>query len=372
MDFGATMSKRDKNLLILLGGIILVALAYFFGYLKIQAATDQARSDVAQMESQYQSRLDILASREQYEKETTQNEEEYNAMLTRYPKGISQDDQIMFVYSLENEFRTKFESLDFSDSAPIYTLATGAADTGNPYVLESSTLNFPVQLTYPEWKRFIDYVAAYQEGRNVMTNIDAAYDHEADLVNATVTLNQYAITGDDRHFVPASASSSTGTSNMFNSGAPLNLGGTSAEQFEEIKSDYQLYVMLYPSNSDVSAKTIASPDGTKKSTSSENAAEDLTIRLKENEDGTLTLTAQLGNREVVTLDTFEGDTADVYVLSSARKAAGDMSAVEGIAENLTDRTLRIAVDSDDTNNPRFQMQDQTGSVVVVYGSSDGQ
>lgn len=359
------MTSRDKELLFLAISLGIVAVSWFGGARLIRQKTEEMKERQTEFQMEYDDRLKVLERKDEYIRDTEDYNNAYILMMSQFPGGIAQDQQILFVTKLEEEFHTQVTSVSYSDEAEIYQFQSVEPENGSPYTLTESVVQIPIQLDYSEWKRFIDFIFTYTD-KNTMPQVSAQFDAASGKVNATVTLNQFAITGENRPFDQESVGTvPIGTDNIFTSGTPLSYGGTKAEQMEAIKNDFDFYLMLYPTASDVKAKVIAGKNDAEKVLSERNEEEKLVITAETNSDGTSSITYTLGGSRPHALNGLDGETLDFYVLSTPRRGGTDLSSVRVEIDNRTSKPLRIAVAGDDGTRPRFVVEQQSGSVEIL-------
>ena len=357
------ITSRDKELIFLVLSIGIVAASWFLGAKNIEKKTEEMTARKEELRQEYDERIRILQQKDEYIQKTKDYNEAYTLMLGRYPGDISQVQQIMFVTGLEERFDTQVVSVSYTDPAEIYQFQTTEQGNIMPYTLAMSTLQIPVSLEYGKWKDLLDYVFSYQD-KNTIPQITASYNQETNVVDATVTMYQYAVRGEDRIFEEPKITVPIGTDNIFRSGTALSYNGGTVEQIEAIKSDYDCYIMLFPSASDGNAKVVAGPDDSEKIISDKNEEETLTIKAEENgENSSITYTLGENGRPRVLYT--KGDTIDIYVLSSPRMGGTDLSQVKVRIENRTSKKMRIAVTGDDDARPRFVVESRTGDVEIL-------
>lgn len=359
------MTSRDKELLFLAMSLGIVAASWFGGARLIREKTEEMKTRQAEYQAEYDDRLKVLEKKDEYIRDTENYNNAYTLMMSQFPGGIAQDQQILFVTKLEEEFHTQVTSVSYTDEAAVYQFQSIDSESGASFVLSESIVQIPVQLEYSEWKRFIDFVFTYPD-KNTMPQISAQFDAASGKVNANITLNQFAVSGEGRAFEQEGVTTvPIGTQNIFTSGTPLTYGGSRAEQIEAIKNDFDCYLMLYPTASDVKAKVIAGNNDAEKVVSEKNEEEKLVVKAEENGDGTSSITYTLGDNRPHALNGLDGETLDFYVLSTPRRGGTDLSSVRVEVDNQTSKTLRIAVTGDDSTRPRFVLEQQSGSVELL-------
>ena len=96
------MSARDKKIVIVLIGVIVLALAYFLVFMKAQEEREVLKVENANLQSQYDD-LSLKASQsEMYKTETAKMNEEMEAIYTKFPSYLKIENGIMDVVELEN------------------------------------------------------------------------------------------------------------------------------------------------------------------------------------------------------------------------------------------------------------------------------
>ena len=193
------ITSRDKELICLVLSIGIVAASWFLGAKNIEKKTEEMTARKEELRQEYDERIRILQQKDEYIQKTKDYNEAYTLMLGRYPGDISQVQQIMFVTGLEERFDTQVVSVSYTDPAEIYQFQTTEQGNIMPYTLAMSTLQIPVSLEYGKWKDLLDYVFSYQD-KNTIPQITASYNQETNVVDATVTMYQYAVRGEDRIF----------------------------------------------------------------------------------------------------------------------------------------------------------------------------
>ncbi|MCR5674501.1 MAG: hypothetical protein K6G16_02205 [Lachnospiraceae bacterium] len=180
----------------------------------------------------------INSARGDYEDQTKRFDESYETMISRFPARITQNNQILFLRNVEDEFGIRIVSASYTDPEEVYQFQSLAPGNEEGYRLMRSTLQFPMTLSYAEWKRFIAYIAE-TDGREVIESVSADYDVSGSLVDADVTLLQYAITGNDRQDAESTTEVETGTDNIFSSGARFYTGEDNSDESVWQPSDYR-------------------------------------------------------------------------------------------------------------------------------------
>ena len=120
------MSTRDKKIIIVLVGAVLLALSYFLVFQQAQEKKTQLESENATLKQKYDE-LSILATKvEDYKKEIVTMNDEIEKTLVHYPSYLQIEDTIMDVVSLEEETKSRVSNLSVATPTAI-DINTGAA-----------------------------------------------------------------------------------------------------------------------------------------------------------------------------------------------------------------------------------------------------
>ena len=120
------MSTRDKKIIIVLVGAVILALSYFLVFQQAQEKKTQLESENTTLKQKYDE-LSILATKvEDYKKEIVTMNDEIEKTLVHYPSYLQIEDTIMDVVSLEEETKSRVSNLSVATPTAI-DINTGAA-----------------------------------------------------------------------------------------------------------------------------------------------------------------------------------------------------------------------------------------------------
>ena len=120
------MSARDKKIIIVLIGAVILALSYFLVFQQAQEKRTQLESENVALTQKYQELSQLAAKVEDYKKEITTMNEEMDKALKHYPSYLQIEDTIMDVVTLEKETKTKVSSLSVATPTAV-DINTGQA-----------------------------------------------------------------------------------------------------------------------------------------------------------------------------------------------------------------------------------------------------
>lgn len=208
-----TLAKNWKLVFALL--MVMLALPVFFlGYLREKKAFEAEQAELNTRITTLQQTIAANRQYAQYEDIQEQLPEASAALdesrlelYEHFPRELREEDQIMYVLYLEEQFGTEI-SFSFGTVSPIRMLSDGA-------LLEGLTLTVNYETTYQGFKDMVDYLATDSR----ITSIQYAtvdYDAENDAATGTMTLLCYIMESDlmEEYQEPDVTEPRTGKNNM--------------------------------------------------------------------------------------------------------------------------------------------------------------
>lgn len=209
------MSSRDKKLLIILAGVILLVVSYYFVYRNLEAekAVIEAENDTI---SAHITQMEALKERvPEFESETDRMNKEVNLIVNKFPSYLQIENSIMDVVNLEENTGAYVSSMTVN---PSVVIDTGyAADNGSSVSYQlydvSSSINFDVD--YLGMKKMISLIA---ESSNPMSvgNLTLTFDSTTGLLNGNMEFDTYFLYGQEKPYKEADIPTlEHGTDNIF-------------------------------------------------------------------------------------------------------------------------------------------------------------
>ena len=373
------ISERDQKLLWLLGAIIIVFLSVYLGTFRIDDKTDQYSAELVTAQKRQRDLADKNQNRQKYIDDTTIYNNKYTSILSSYDNGTSQDASLAFLHNIERITGTWIKSTTFSTVSPIYTFgknhtAENGTTINNPtdMVGYKTTLTLAYEAEYDQWKSLVTYINNYYS-KNTIDTISMSYNEITGVVSGTMTLSTYCITGSGRSFQHPSTDTQFGTKNIFKSSVFKPTALTKADDNGSyILSDYDYYVLLNASTSDMDSCMIGKKDdndGTSVLSANANEQQEITIHFA-GEDGSYTAAYSIGSQTYPAEGLnngkafIPGNSLDLLIMSSNKLSATDKSGAKITLVNDSDMNLNVKVCNDDNTDPRVTFAGKTGAVTI--------
>ena len=122
------MSARDKKLLIILAGIAVLALTYFFVFAPQANKREKLQSENMQLKSQYNQLSTLAAKADEYTEKTKMMSDEMQTVYDNFPSYLQIENGIMDAVAIEKSTNTKFTELTVNDPVAIDVTADNSGD----------------------------------------------------------------------------------------------------------------------------------------------------------------------------------------------------------------------------------------------------
>ena len=211
------ISERDKKLLIVVMAVLIMALAYFFGYSNLSSQVDTLSNKKTSLEVTKKDLKEKNNNKQKYISDTDRLSKAYNVLMDKYDSGSSQPNTIEFFNKTEDVTGTWVKSLSLSPKTSIYKFGQIASSNTNgtssytsSYVGYKTTINISYEGNYD--------INTYAS-KCTIDSLAASYGDGTGMVSGTAVISLYSIEGGDRKFSEPKFNSKTGTENIFSSGS---------------------------------------------------------------------------------------------------------------------------------------------------------
>ena len=227
----AKISDRDKKILFIVGGLAILALAYFLGFQKMMEKRSTLVEENITLEQEVNKLLGMVANKAKVEQETQQYQTDREKILANYPPELRTQDVIYQLDLMEQEVKNlvletegyTMNQIFFSNGAlldaAVQDVAVAPADTtgGTATAITGyrSDINTTCKTDYKSLIKMIDFINN-NENRMVIDNVTLNQGEGEKQINCSMTLKMYAVSGTEKEYKdPAVPSGKTGKDELF-------------------------------------------------------------------------------------------------------------------------------------------------------------
>ena len=381
------LSERDKKLLLILVIVIIVCVPYFFIIQPLMDKVDNLGKEISDLNAQVKYREELALMEEEYGKAAEQMAAMETELLSKFPSDLPQEASILFIHNTEQMIPISLYQVAFGDdvAAQVTSAAEEQAiedveaetgDTTQTEVIEDNTqttslglgltgiqtqTRFAYDAGYEEFKDFLKYIADYHD-RMVITELEANYSGEMNLVSGNLTLSQYALKGEGRNAVQfLEPNMIQGTTNVFKQ-ASGNFDTT------EVAASPDFFILLNQPGADVDAIIVGQSNDVTESTylsSTKNAKQEVNIYF-EGETGKYNAYYEIGKTKYddAGVDFDKDGNIELQIISSSRLDDSDKVEISLNIYNTSDAIVKVTTLNDDAEKPRVTVKGTEGNIII--------
>ena len=215
------VSERDKKLLIVVMAVLIMALAYFFGYSNLSAQVDELSTKKTSLETTKRDLKEKNDNKQKYINDTDKLSKACTVLIDKYDSTTSQPNAIEFFNKTEDVTGVWVNSLSLSPATVLYKFGqiassnvNGTSSYSSNLVGYKSSINISYEGDYSQWKDFVKYINTYAS-KSTIDSLTATYNDSTGVVSGTASISLYAIQGGDRKATEPKFNVKTGTDNIF-------------------------------------------------------------------------------------------------------------------------------------------------------------
>lgn len=201
----ASISDRDKKLLLILLIAAVIFCPYYFIIKGKNASTEELKADNITKQERYDYLVELNAHRDEYIKETEKYEKDTKKIVDKYPADVKPENFAQYLLNIEmyeasleqpNEFI--FYTIAFGDNA-ISAVGSDEVTTGYSAITNESVVGYTC--FYPGVKDVLAYLADYKDPMTYR-GFTCSFDAETGQLKGELIIDQYAIQGGDKEELP--------------------------------------------------------------------------------------------------------------------------------------------------------------------------
>lgn len=381
------LSERDRKLLLILVIVIIVCVPYFFIIQPLMDKVDSLGKEISDLNAQVKYREELALMEEEYGKAAEQMAAMETELLSKFPSDLPQEASILFIHNTEQVIPISLYQVAFGDDVAAQVTSTAeeqaiedveaeTGDTTQTEVIEDNTqttslglgltgiqtqTRFAYDAGYEEFKDFLKYIADYHD-RMVITELEASYSGEMNLVSGNLTLSQYALKGEGRNTVQfLEPNMIQGTTNVFKQ-ASGNFDTT------EVAASPDFFILLNQPGADVDAIIVGQSNDVTESTylsSTKNAKQEVNIYF-EGETGKYNAYYEIGKTKYddAGVDFDKDGNIELQIISSSRLDDSDKVEISLNIYNTSDAIVKVTTLNDDAGKPRVTIKGTEGDIII--------
>lgn len=336
---------------------------YTWGYKPLMYEKNNIAKEVEELRKEYNS----LMAKQMNKEEILEDIEVFQGQIQSYNQvftnNLSQEKIITILNEMETKTKIKFKGIAFS---PEETILAGDEDRNEKAIRVGITVAY--EGNYGALKDLLKYIKESQE-RMVIDTMTVGTSNESNILTGNLAFSFYGLISDGREVDKISVLDiPLGKNQILETygDVPNNQSLTNSP----LDANYDFFVLLSPITADLPTVVIGKSDDTSESSYinvDENRVVPITIELSQ-EGEVYYYRYQIAGvsypTNYVPLAFKPEGILELRVLSNPRVSEEDNSGVNATIINATDKLLKIVVNNEDAERPRFNIIKEEGEIVL--------
>ena len=242
------MKKSDKNIILMLIGILLAAAAYFLAYKNLTADTEEMQKANAALEQEVSYLQELADNKQQYLDDTATMQAKIEEIKAKFPAQYLPEDEILYMIGAENQLDVFARDINMGQpavievampvqEAPVVTTEDASAEAVSteapaaPAILLYKTpVSVSVTGSYISMKDLIKLINDDQNRKSI-DNITLAFDATSGELVGGIDIGMYSLTGTEAEYTAPKVDGIVyGTNDIFNSAGKKAAAAAAAAQ----------------------------------------------------------------------------------------------------------------------------------------------
>lgn len=192
------ISNRDKKLLLMLAGVLLLVVAIFLVFNPSRAKADELKAQNEQLEIQVAELEQLEANKATYEEEMADMSREIEKLTSEFPADTKEEDAVFFAHNMEQDVKgdMSITAVTMGNPEPVVS----AEGTGSEYTMYLTKNSYVYNANYKALKNFIFTINA-QNSKITINSMNASYNGENGLLSGTFETNFFTMAGTERTYM---------------------------------------------------------------------------------------------------------------------------------------------------------------------------
>ena len=192
-----TLSNRDKVLLHVLAGVLLLFAVYMPVVKDYNAKRDAAEAQLAELTPQLQQLQEYEANQKNYAAKTTKMGNEIATQMQRFPNDIRSEHIILNAKTLQDALGIKIQSVGSEPAALLSSFQLPLKDESGQYAMQNvyaftTGENIQCTMGYDQFKSLLDFIYSQNE-YTALKSVSVTYDSESGGLSGTAAITKYFI-----------------------------------------------------------------------------------------------------------------------------------------------------------------------------------
>lgn len=208
-------SKKGIEALVILFGVLIVVVTYFFGYIKLQDMTRDLQSQKTPLKAKADAYEYLFNNAKEYQTQTATMKAEEEALMANFLYGMNATDRIIYTSNMEGKVgHLVVNYLNMGDPATEYFTALPETNpilvaggisapevTDDGVAMYAYPMDFGFEVTYDGFKQLVAYLNTIGGSKHI-ESLTLAFNSSTGILSGAMSVNQYVLSGTGKEYTP--------------------------------------------------------------------------------------------------------------------------------------------------------------------------
>ena len=208
-------SKKGIEALVILLGILIVVVTYFFGFMKLQEKTRTLEFEKIPLKAKADAYEYLFNNAKEYQTQAATMKADKEALMNNFLYNINSTDRIIYTSTMEGKVgNLVINYLNMGDPTAEYFTASpetnpilvaggitapDVADDG--VAMYTYPMDFGFEVTYDGFKQLVAYLNTIGGSKHI-ESLTLAFNSSTGILSGAMSVNQYVLSGTGKDYVP--------------------------------------------------------------------------------------------------------------------------------------------------------------------------
>lgn len=197
LNMNMNISNRDKKLLLMLAGVLLLVISIFLIFNPSRANAEALRSENEQLKAHVEELEQLDANKATYEEEIENMSREIDKLTKEFPADTKEEDAVFFAHNMEQDVQGDITISAVTMGNPEPVVSTEG--TASEYTMYLTKNSYVYNANYKALKNFINTINS-QDSKITINSMNASYNGSSGLLSGTFETNFFTMAGTERTY----------------------------------------------------------------------------------------------------------------------------------------------------------------------------
>ena len=199
------ITTKDKKLILMVGGLALFLIVYFYIFRPMQDKTFQMQSEIERLERECRELEIQNTNMEAYEEQIIEYRAAIADAMKLFPVDVKEEDVMSYLLKLQDKNEIELMSVAFNEPLTVVNfdgvMSADGEDKMVHMIGQQVSTTATAELTYAKLKDVLNYIYETQT-QTTLESVTVVYDSKKELLNGSFDFSRYTLNYDEAEYKP--------------------------------------------------------------------------------------------------------------------------------------------------------------------------